>query len=362
MAKDDKKKKKDRKPSAITGAGIKAVKELAKQAAKAGKRTKYKGKLTQTGKENLVIKTLTDPADKEAIAAAKSIKNRNEIAKKAESKELKRGIKGSRKDAGKAKAEIREKNKVIDKKNTERRSSMERQAKQSKLKEALKGKQATRESQREYNRKAMEAQKNERRLPDVPEAAKSVRSPLKPVTKKNAAKGVTPKPVSGKPPVIKSKSKVKPKSSKATKAVVGTAGAIVGAAALKNASKSKKETKADSKSIDKSSKNVSSKKIESKAKAAKPQGKSAAVKAPAKEAKPVGTTSQALDKAVSSPAVKKKFGDKVPPKLKSQALAEARKEIAKQRKSNVPWEKILESITMLMSSYILRGGISKRYK
>ncbi len=362
--KDEKKNKYSRKPTAITGAGMKAVEEVVEQTVKAGKRLMSKGKLTKAGKDIKVIKALTDPADKAAIKAAKSSANRKEILKKAEDKSFKRAKKEVIKGEGRAKAEIKAKNAEIDIKNAERRQTMERQSSQKALKEKLKGLQASRASQKDFNAKAMEAQKNERRLPEgIKIKPKVDTKPLKPVTSVNAAKKIANDAVT---PKVKVKPKPKLSSTrKATAAGLGIAAAVGINEKLKSNAKSKKEdSKVVSKSINDSGREVVQKKLQAAPrnefnKKVKGEQK---ITPKATEKKPVGSASEALTKAISSDKIQKKFGGKVPPKLKSEALSKARAEIAKQKKSNVPWEKILESITMMMSSYILSRGISKRYK
>lgn len=209
----------------------------------------------------------------------------------------------------------------------------------------------------------------EKRLPDSKVVEKA--SGLKPVSKvnvKNLKEGVpdkivpnkvAPKKVAPQKKKVGTVTKVKKKSSPVKKAALAGAGiaAVVGVN-NKSKTKSKKEIKSDSKSIDKSKQPAKSKLQ----KASPRNANNAKVKPSASKAPttPAGSTSDAVKKATSSPQIKKKFPKGVPPKLRSEAVAKARASIAKQRKSNVPWEKILESITVLISSHILSRGISKR--
>lgn len=388
--------KKNRKPSStkvikeIIKDGKKVVKEFdsIKDALKAeGKPSTYKGKMTSNAKSELVNKTLNDPADKKAIEAAKSLKTRNEIAKKAEEKELKRGIKASRKEAGRKKAEIRAKNAEIDKKNAVR----EQLRKQSTLKTELKAKQDYRKSKaaqdaakaKEANKAKLAQQKaaktqvskarpeavNAKKLPnEVKLKVEPQATGLKPRTSKNAAKlKVTDK----KPQAAKSKS-----TSKAVKTAVG-AGAVVAGAKLasdkaktarentrqpSNPESPQKESAASKSSASKqSSPAKTTQKKSTEIKVANPRKVDKDAKKVSKDRGQAPSTSSAVDAAIKK-ANESGNAKKLSSKDRATLAEMARKKLQEGKKSNIPWDKILESVTMLLSSYILRGGISKRYK
>jgi len=376
MAKKDEKKKKDsdryikessknrysRKPSTVSGTALKQVAKVAREAVDAGKRMSYKGKMSKTAKDILVLKSVTDPADKAAIKAARSIKGKKALLEsKAGQNSIIRNMKNQGKRASK------ESQKAYNARAMKAQASQDLQKMRDKnaiTKSRIKQARAAREEAKAIppipKKKAAPAI-NERRLPSKDTPA------LKPVTAKNI------KAKEGVPPVIERKGKItqtaKPKR-KLTKGekIAGGAIAAGGATLLlnkdkkksvesksatissevkPNSSKSKSnigEVKTPTKAISKVSRNEFNKKVKPEVK--KPEGKAPSV-------------SEALNKALSNPKLKNKT---IAPKVKQEALAKARAYIAKNKKSNVPWEKILESITMMMSSYILSRGISKRYK
>ena len=180
---------------------------------------------------------------------------------------------------------------------------------------------------------------------------------LKPQTKQNVAKNSVEKRKKPTGTVTKTAPKTKPKtkstSSAKKAAAIGVAGAV--GVGISKKSKSKKETPTASES--------SVEKPKSTVKKASPRNKfNAKAKDPVSKTPrpPAGSTNDAVKKAVSSPKIKKAFPKGVPPKLRASAVEKARQEIARQRKSKIPWEKILESITVLISSHILSRGVSRR--
>lgn len=362
-----KKNKYSRKPATVSGTALKGIAKVAREAVDAGKRMSYKGKATKTAKDIMVLKAVTDPADKVAIKAARSAKGKKELLNSKASQ-----------------------NAII--KNTKNV-----------------GKRASKESQKAFNERAMKAQKSQdvQKMKDKNQITKSKilakrearKNPAKPpVIKKYVRKGDTPpavpkkaspainerrmnpdKGVADLKPVGKTNIKAKevkaPVKGKVTKAPVkkmskgkkvAIGAGVAGAGVLLNA-KNKKDNK--KKAVVASSAVAIAKKAQAKGQVKTP--KAAQIKSGrnefSKKVKPEAvkqtgkapSTSDAMKKVLSSPKLK---GKKIAPKVKSEAIAKARAYIAKNKKSNIPWEKILESITMLMSSHILSKGISKRYK
>lgn len=373
--KDEKKKKNkySRKPASLMTEGLKATKELkeiAEQALKAGKRTKYKGKLTKTGKDQLAIKSVTDPADKQAIAKAKTIKGRKEaLNSKASQRSL---AKNATKQERRAIKEAEAKAKSRYAKSQASQDAQKMRDRNQITKTRILTERDKRKALKEGKPPAVPSGVNERRLPP---------KTLKPKTSANAKQSnqikVTPK--AGVPDKIEKKgktvignpSKKTPKFSKGEK-IAGTVGAgVAGKVAydkltgeklntnvkenkpidIKGRSSKPSETKTDVKARDPKVNNSGRNSYNAKT------PKNAELKKPTK----APSMNELYDKAVSSKEVQEKLGGrKVSQKVKSEAIAKAR---AYQKKNkDVPWEKILESITLLLSSHIMSRGISKRYK
>lgn len=355
--KEDKKKKKDRKPSAITGSGMKAVTELAEQALKAGKRLKYKGKLTKTGKDKLVAKTLTDPADKAAIAKARTIKGKKEVLN---SKASQNAIIRNTKNVGKRAS--KESQKAYNERAMKAQASQDAQKMKDRnqiTKSRIKSERAKRVEKKASTPPAVPKGANERRLPTTD---------LKPKSKTNAKAQVKPNPQTGEPQKIKGKTTVgKSQRKKLTKGEKVAVGAAAGGAALiaknkltgnKKSEKKTEKANAVAPVTNKTQKGKPATAPSKKSKIApRPEVKKTA---PNEAPKKAPSLTKTVESVTSSDKVKKKFPKGVPPKLKSEAIAKARE--YKKKNKDVPWEKIIESLTMIISSYILSRGISKRYK
>jgi len=385
-----KKSKYSRKPATLMTQGLKATKaimDVAEQSAKAGKRAMYKGKITKAEKDLLVMKSVTDPADKVAIAKAKSIGGRDKAVKsEASQKAMIRNTKNVGKRAGK------EVKKVKDAKYAKSQASQDAQRMRDKnaitkakilknkanRKDVAEGKnipviKSAKKVSKKYVRKSEATQKAYNKKADkasgVPQGAYEKRQPIQDVLTPRTNKNIK-KSVEGKPPVIKSEGKIskapaKKLSPNAKKNIaLGTGVAGVAGVLLKG------KNKKDARDAEKNKAVVPPKQN------AKPEVKKPNVKAPAVK-KPVRNKFNEKPNKNGKPEVKKPTGkvpsvasviDKNPNSKKltgrdKQVVAEKmRKHIAKSKKSNIPWEKILESLTMIMSSYILSKGISKRYK
>ena len=381
MAKNKKKVVK-RKPSStkVLQTVVKGGKELVKSydsisdlLKSTGKPSTYKGKMTKNAKSELINKTLSDVADKNSIKAAKSGANKSKMKAKADSKELKRGIKSTRKDAGREKALLRAKNKMTDVKNATKRKEVERKAKQAKTKDKLvnqselrKGLRETQSTKYKKSKASIDASKarNEKKLAEAKKPSKPV-APLVPHTNKNIKKTVK------KVDTVKKADKVKQKKPLSPNAKAGGAGAALiagglGVKKLREGEKSKGTT-------DKTAQNDTSREVVTKSKptggkptGGKPTGKperndhnkkTPEVNKP-KDDKPKQNLEQIKKDAVD--AYKRKNGKNPSPARVESAMAKARAYKAKNK--DVPWEKILESLTMILSSHLLGRGISKRYK
>lgn len=369
MAKDDKKKKNprySRDPSTVSGTALKGIKNMSEEVLKSGKKLiNNQKKLTPAAKDILAIKSVTDPADKLAIKAAKSGAGKKAIL---ESKATQNAMIRNTKNIGKRAS--KESQVAFNERAMKAQASQNAQKIKDKnyiTKQKIKSARAEREASKIPpaipKKAAPSAPINERRLPDSKD--------LKPVSSKNIKQSTeVPSSIEPKVPmkkVITGKTTQTGLTGK-QKAIAG--GVAVGAAgvALQKAG-SKPDGKTNSAvAVPKAQKPINIEDVAGRKKGEAPKAsprndfnakKPAEVKAPVA---PKQSVDSAYDAAVNSPSVKKKTGGKIAPSVRAGAREEARKYIAAQKKSGVPWEKILESLTMIMSSYILSRGVSKRYK
>ena len=383
-----KKNKYSRKPSSLKALGTAAVKggkEVVKQydhikdLLKAqNKQSIVKGnKISSAHKSELVNKTLRDVADKKAIAAEKSIAGRNKtLASDPSQKAIIRNTKNVGKRAGKENQKAFNERAIKAQKSQDAQKMKDKNAitKAKILKDKTRRKDVAEGKNipviKKYVRKSEATQKaynkNADKASGVPQGANERRMPiadvLTPKTNKNIKKD-------GLPPAIPKKGKItqvkgKKKVSIGTKAA---AGAGLGAAAILANSKRKKDARNAEKApetvkkapqIPRKATNDSGRSaptnkgvVPRSGSNAKPNKNKPEVKTPTVK---VPSTSEIVDKAIGD----KKMGSG----RREQINKIAREHIAKKKKSNVPWEKILESLTMLLSSHIMSKGISKRYK
>ena len=306
-------KKVSRKPAQIRKDVGKGVKKL------------YKGKLTKPAKSNLVEKLLGSIDERKAIKTPMTIKNRNKVFEAAK----------KRRDTAKKVAS--------------------RERKQVGREKVAKAKKVIDDGTKVPNYVL------ERRAPDT----------LKPLE----VKPKTGVKVPNKVKELKGKVKDKVKSDKVKHAGKMTAGAAATIyAANKLASDTKSNKSPMKEKVKEVKKEVSKKDLVKNKKNSLPQNKKKPVpekitprnkvdKAPADSGKKKTppSTASVVNSVVEK--AKKKTGKNYSPQTVEQLRKMARDYMKKNgKKSDVPWEKLIESLTVLLSSHIMSRGISRRYK